>query len=471
MVKLTNDFCYSFLLSNFVDIIKIIPTMQLIFKALTINYKTAPVEIREKLSLSESECQRFLQKASEMFALSELFVLSTCNRTEIYYSLPENDTLNKDTQLPTPIPKGCPFSTPKSLSQQLIALLITQKQLSNSQTYFPYFQPIEDHQEAIKHLFSVSMGLESQVIGDIQISNQVKKAYQYSADLNLASPFLHRLLHTVFFTNKRVSQETRFRDGAASVSYAAAEMASELAQTVIQPKVLVIGVGEIGGDVVRNLDKEDYCSVTVMNRTFEKAQEFANVHGFEVAKIENLKEEVSKADVIICSVAANEPILTKKLVEQVQGVRFKYLIDLSVPRSIEAEVEQIPYVSVFNIDQIQNRTAEVIERRKEAIPHVQSIINEAIEGFEDWSKEMIVSPTIHRLKSALEQIRKEEINRHLKNLSEKEIQKIEMITKGMMQKIIKLPVIQLKAACKRGEAETLVDVLNDLFNLEQDEKV
>ncbi len=442
--------------------------MQLTFKALTINYKTAPVEIREKLSLTEPECISFLQKASDMFALSELFVLSTCNRTEIYYSIANTDNsfnLNNSN-----IPKACPFSSSHSISEKLIALLVTQKGLSNSATYFPYFKSIEEHKEAIQHLFEVSMGLESQVIGDIQISNQVKKAYQYSADLNLASPFLHRLLHTVFFTNKRVAQETSFRDGAASVSYAAAEMTSELAQTVIQPKVLIIGVGEIGGDVVRNLDADDYHTVTVMNRTFEKAEELANLKGFEVAKIENLKEEIRKADVIICSVATNEPILTKKIVEEVQGVRFKYLIDLSVPRSIEPEVEQIPYVSVFNIDQIQNRTAEVIERRKAAIPHVESIINEAIEGFEDWSKEMSVSPTINRLKNALEQIRKEEINRHLKNLDDKEIEKIDMITKGIMQKIIKLPVIQLKAACKRGEAETLVDVLNDLFNLEQDEK-
>ena len=440
--------------------------MQLNFKALTINYKTAPVDIREKLSLSETECQSFLQKASEMFALSEFFVLSTCNRTEIYYSLPENSTIINTVT----IPKSCPFSS-KPLSNQLISLLIAQKGLSNSEMYFPYFHSIEDHKEAVEHLFLVSMGLESQVIGDIQISNQVKKAYQYSADLNLASPFLHRLLHTIFFTNKRVAQETSFRDGAASVSYAAAEMTNEFAQTVIQPKVLVIGVGEIGGDVVRNLDKSDYHTVTVMNRTFEKAQEFANQYGFEVAPIENLQEEVKKADVIICSVAAKEPILTKKMIEEVQGVRFKYLIDLSVPRSIETEVEQIPHVMLYNIDQIQNRTAEVIETRKLAIPKVQTIINEAIEGFEDWSKEMIVSPTIQRLKNALEQIRKEEINRHLKNLDDKEIDKIEMITKAMMQKIIKLPVIQLKAACKRGEAETLVDVLNDLFNLEQDEKV
>lgn len=442
--------------------------MQLSFKALTINYKTAPVEIREKLSLSESEYNRFLQQASEMFALGELFVLSTCNRTEIYYSTPENNTTKSNIE----IPKGCPFSSSKTLSQKLIGLLVTQKGLSDAESYFPYFKSITKHKEAIKHLFSVAMGLESQVIGDIQISNQVKRAYQYSADLNLASPFLHRLLHTVFFTNKRVAQETSFRDGAASVSYAAAEMTEELAQTVLQPKVLVIGVGEIGGNVVRNLDKEDYHSVTVMNRTFEKAQEFAIEKGFETARMESLKEEVKNADVIICSVAAKAPILTKKLVEEVkQDVRFKYLIDLSVPRSVEPEVEQIPFVSVYNIDQIQNRTAEVIERRKAAIPQVQIIIEEAIEGFEEWSKEMVVSPTIHKLKSALEQIRKEEINRHLKNLNEKEIKKVEAITKGIMQKIIKLPVIQLKAACKRGEAETLVDVLNDLFNLEENEKV
>jgi glutamyl-tRNA reductase len=121
---------------------------------------------------------------------------------------------------------------------------------------------------------------------------------------------------------------------------------------------------------------------------------------------------------------------------------------------------------LFNIDQINNRTQEAIERRKAAVPQVEAIIEQAVADFEEWSKEMLISPTIQKLKIALEQIRQEEIARYMKQLSEDEAVKLDKITKGMMQKIIKLPVLQLKAACKRGEADTLLDILNNLFSLD-----
>ena len=122
---------------------------------------------------------------------------------------------------------------------------------------------------------------------------------------------------------------------------------------------------------------------------------------------------------------------------------------------------------VYNIDHIRNRADEALHRRLAAIPQVETIIKQALVEFNDWSKEMVVSPTINKLKNALEQIRREEMGRYMKTLTPEESEKIDKITRGMMQKIIKLPVLQLKAACKRGEAETLIDVLNDLFNLEQ----
>ncbi len=130
-------------------------------------------------------------------------------------------------------------------------------------------------------------------------------------------------------------------------------------------------------------------------------------------------------------------------------------------------VEQIPGVLVYNIDHIRNRADEALNQRLAAIPQVEAIVTQAVAEFGDWSKEMVVSPTINKLKNALEQIRRDEIARHLKHLTADESEKIDKITRGIMQKIIKLPVFQLKAACKRGEAETLIDVLNDLFDLEK----
>ena len=134
---------------------------------------------------------------------------------------------------------------------------------------------------------------------------------------------------------------------------------------------------------------------------------------------------------------------------------------------MEENLEEIPGVLVYNIDTLRQRADEALQTRLESIPHVQQIISEATAGFEDWSKEMVVSPTINKLKNALEQIRKEELARHLKNLSPEESEKLDKITMGIVQKIIKMPVLQLKAACKRGEADQLVDVINEIFDLEK----
>lgn len=392
--------------------------------------------------MNEDSCKALLVQIKEFADLSEILILSTCNRTEIYYSASEDH------------------------SPAIIQLLGLQTG-SLGRLESTHFTIFNEHNDAVKYLFEVSLGLHSQVIGDMQISNQIKNAYQWTADLGLAGPFLHRLMHTIFFTNKRVVQETRFRDGAASASYAAVELVEELTADFTSPKVLVVGLGEIGADVCRNLADKKIADITLTNRSIEKAEQLAQECTLRVADFADLQEEIQRADVIISSVAKSEPLITRQLVEALEILSFKYFIDLSVPRSVESSVEEIPGVLVYNIDNIRNRATEALEKRIQAIPQVERIIAEAIEEFNDWSKEMTVSPTIHKLKNALEQIRQEEMARHLKHLSPEETERMEKITRGMMQKIIKLPVLQLKAACKRGEAETLIDVLNDLFDLEK----
>lgn len=413
------------------------------FKAVSLSYKTAPLEVRELLSLNEDLCKKLMLNLKEFTDASEILILSTCNRTEIYYSS------NSD------------------FSKEIVKLAFLQKGITDGEKYYEYFQIIEDHSEAVLHLFNVSIGLESQVVGDMQITNQVKHAYQWAADMGVVGPFLHRLMHTIFFTNKKVVQVTPFRDGAASVSYATVELAEELAAELAEPKVLIVGLGEMGADVCRNFSGTGLKNITITNRTYSKAEELAKECGVKVIPFENLWEAAKDADVIISSVFRDEPLFTKEEVAKLEILSFKYFIDISVPRSVESKVEEIPGVLVYNIDHIKNRANEALDKRVNAIPMVREIITESIFDFNDWAKEMVVSPTINKLKNALEQIRQEEMSRYLKQLNDEESRKVDMITKSLMQKIIKLPVLQLKAACKRGEAETLMDVLNDLFNLEQ----
>jgi glutamyl-tRNA reductase len=283
----------------------------------------------------------------------------------------------------------------------------------------------------------------------------------------MAGPFLHRLMHTIFFANKRVVQETSFRDGAASISYAAKELAGDLTNGIKNPKALVVGVGEIGQDVCLNLVNSKFKDVTILNRTLEKAERLALKCGFAFKSIELLQEEIAKADVIISSVSGNEPLINRQMVGTMNLLSHKYFIDLSIPRSVEPSLEELPGAIVYNLDDIQEKTNEAVERRKAAVPQVHAILKEAMAEFEDWSKEMIISPTIQKLKNALEQIRKEELSRFLKNAKPEEAARLEEMSRSLMQKILKYPVLQLKAACKRGDAESLTELLHDLFNLEK----
>ncbi|KOY87370.1 glutamyl-tRNA reductase [bacterium 336/3] len=413
--------------------------MHQLLKAVCLTHHKAPVSVREQFALSEQESKDLLIYLKDVFQISEGLVISTCNRTEIYYCAEEN------------------------LSNQIIQALVAFKANTALEAHTHLFQILE-YNQAVEHLYNVSLGLDAQILGDIQVSNQMKKAYQWSADLQMAGAFLHRLLHSIFFTHKRVSQETSFRDGAASTSYAAVELLNEISFSLQEPKILVLGVGEIGTDVCRNL-KGKFKNVTICNRTTSKSTELAQECEFEVADFTNVWKQIEEADVIISSVATN--FIHQENLQQINIYSHKYFIDLSVPRSVDANVENIAGCMVYDIDHLQAKTNETLKRRQAEIPAVKRIVEEAIADFENWAKEMEISPTIQKLKNALEQIRKEEISKYSKKLSEQEAELIDKITGNLVQKIMKMPILQLKAACKRGEAETLIDVLNDLFDLEK----
>ncbi|MBR07069.1 MAG: glutamyl-tRNA reductase [Rickettsiales bacterium] len=410
------------------------------FRAIGISYKNTPLEVREAVAFDENQTKKFLVQIKEVLGVEEALLLSTCNRTEIYFVAPED------------------------VSSQLAAFVDVFHGLTTNNPSAPHFVKMSQT-KATRHLFNVSLGLESMVLGDIQITNQVKKAYQWSADEQMAGPFLHRLLHTIFYTNKRMVQETSFRDGNASVASAAVNVVEKFTQTFTHPKIAVVGLGEIGENVVENLKGID-AEITLVNRTQEKAENLAAEFGFNVDSLDNLKEIVRGSHIIISAVQAAEPIITGDLLAG--NHHPKMLIDLSVPRSIDEKVESVSGVLLYNVDQLQERASKALEERKSVIPEVSRIVDESLVEFSNWSQEMEVSPTIKKLKQALEDIRQQEMARYVGKLSDKEAKILEKATKGMIQKVIKLPVLQLKAACKRGEAETLVGVLNDLFNLEEE---
>ncbi|MBC8084995.1 MAG: glutamyl-tRNA reductase [Hymenobacter sp.] len=414
------------------------------FKVVSLTHQKAPLAIRELLALDEAACRRLLLVLSQELDLTDVLVLSTCNRTEVYYSAAQDR------------------------SAAILTELASLKGLSDTTPIAPYFTSIISASAAVQHLFEVAMGLDAQVVGDQQISHQVKQAYQWSADAGAAGPLLHRLLHTVFFTHKRVRQETGFCDGAASVAYAALQLVEDLTAHLASPRVLLLGAGAFGADVARYFGASSrFAQVTVCNRTRAKAEALAAECGLQVLDFADLARGVQDADVVISSVAAPAPLITPELLGSHPVLSHKYLVDLSMPRSIDAAVETVPGVLLYPLDAIQSKASAALARRLAAVPQVRAIIAESLAGLQDWSEEMEVSPTIQKLKNALEQLRQDEMKRFGKRMSPAEVGLLDEITRSLMQKVLKQPVLQLKAACKRGEPGQLVELLSELFDLER----
>ena len=416
--------------------------MSLAFKVLSLSQRTAPLAVREQLALNEAACRQLLRILRAEPGLSDVLVLSTCNRTEIYYCAEREQA-----------------ALVLAALGQVLGRAVTEWQAA-------HFVRLTDAEAATQHLFEVALGLEAQVVGDQQISHQVKRAYQWAVEEDTAGPWLHRLLHTVFFTSKRVQQETEFRDGAASTSYAALELVESLTAHLPNPRILVLGLGEIGTDVARHFgDSPRFAHVTVCNRTRAKAETLATQYNLQVLDLADLTPGLQAADVVISSVAAAAPCIALARVQQLTVLSHKFFIDLSVPRSVAAEVEQVPGVLLYTLDDIAGTTSATLARRLAAVPHVRALMAESLADLAQWSREQEVSPAIQQLKKALEQLRTEELRRFSKHLSPEEAQRMDELTRSLMQKVLKQPTRHLKAACQRGEPGPLVASLTALFDL------
>lgn len=413
------------------------------FKAISLSHQKAPLPIRELFALDQDAITKLLYYFKEFTGFVDLLILSTCNRVEVYYS------------------------SEKELGSEIIKRLGIEKNINNPIQYKGYFDSYNNPFDTVSHLFNVSMGMESKVLGDLHIVNQVKQAYQLSVDMDVAGPVLHRVMHTVFFCHKRVVRETYFKDGSASVSYTTVKLVQHLCASIENPKILLIGLGEMGAEICRYLNKTDLSNVWLSNRSFEKAQSLAQECNYQALTLKQGLSKVGEADLVISAVTIKQPIINRPTLKKKVN-HFQYFIDLSVPRSIAPEFEKFYGVKVYNIDNIQEKVSQVLSKRREAKSQVKDIIKDSIAELTKWSQEMAHAPVINKMKRALEQIRQEELKRYLKNVRPEEKETLEQITKSMVQKIIKLPVLKLKTQCQRDDhADNLSAALSQLFNLEE----
>lgn len=338
-----------------------------------INYKKTDAAIRGQFSINTDQYQEVITSASE-FNIKEFFVLSTCNRTEIY---------------------GFAES-----AERLSELLCTQTEGTLQE--FKAMSYAKKGLEAIEHLFEVAAGLDSQILGDYEIVGQIKQAAKFSKQHHCVGAYLERLINEVLQACKKVRTTTGMSGGTVSVSFAAVQYAKQHFVNVAGKNILLLGTGKIGSNTCKNI--VDYLPgtlVTVMNRTDEKAAELASKYSLGYDLYENLQSNIDRADIILVATSAEEPIIRK---ENISGTASKLIIDLSVPCNVAPDANEHDHVVLLNVDELSKIKDETLQKRTAEIPKVKMIIREHIRAFEEWHDMRKHVPVLKHVKGHLQKI-------------------------------------------------------------------
>ncbi|MFB9862427.1 glutamyl-tRNA reductase [Rufibacter immobilis] len=360
-------------------------------QALSLSHQTAAVQYREALQFTDAEAAAFLQSLQEKSLVAGAVLVTTCNRTEVYFEAEGPSTA------------------------QVLEELLAFKNNGNPEVYLPLFQHFTQSQEAFRYLLEVGIGLRSQVLGDRQIIGQLKESYGRANDLKATSPLLHHAFQSLFKTHKRVHNETSFRAGASSVGYAALERVTDFfpRQSLAQKNLLIIGTGQLGTDVAKYAASFGFTHITLTNRSIEKAEALASTVNGQVLPFTEIEGQLERFEVMISCVSGGQIISLPTLQNLPQKKRV--LLDLAVPLSIPAEAELIPGISLVNMDDITSRTQAVQKLRETSIADVQRIIEEDLQEFEAWLQDLPVAHTLQELKRLLAHVVETEVQHRINN--------------------------------------------------------
>lgn len=377
---------------------------QLTFYVVGLSYKKADAEMRGKFSLDEKAKTSLLTQAKNE-GIESLFLISTCNRTEIYGFAQH------------------PF--------QLIKLLCDNS--LGTVEDFQNYAYVYKNKEAVEHLFKVGTGLDSQILGDFEIISQIKQGFVDSKKKGLANAYSERLINAVIQASKRVKNETEISSGATSVSFAAVQYIMNTIENIGEKKLVLFGIGKIGRNTCENLvkhTKNDH--IVLINRTKEKAEKIAGKFHLVVKEYAQLQEELQSTDVLIVATGAQNPTIDASLLNPKKPL---LILDLSIPKNVDENVKQIEGVTLVHMDHLSQITDETLEKRKEHIPAAEAIIQEIIDEFMSWTKARKFAPTIHSLKEKLANIKQAELNYQRKKINNFNEEQAEIISNRIIQKI------------------------------------
>ncbi len=416
-----------------------------------LNHKTAPIDIREKFAAVCTDGVVQLQQLAQYQPLKEVFQVSTCNRMEVLFTTPTLDQ-----------------------GMGVVVGFLGEIYGQTGAALKPYLYTYID-QEAVKHLFRVTCSLDSMVVGEPQILGQIKQAYRQAVEARTSGVILNRLLHKAFSVAKQVRTETRIGRSAVSISYAAVELAKKIFNDLAGKVVLLIGAGEMAELAAEHLLNNSVDRIIVANRTLERAMALAKRFRGTSVPLEEVAEELSRADIIISSTGSPDPILRADEVKRRMRSRRNrplFFIDIAVPRDIDPEVNRIENVYLYNIDDLQgivdlNRA----DRLREAGRAEHIITAEALK-FESWLRTLEVVPTIVALREKAEQIRQGELKKtfgHLDPLPEDLAKSLQVVTQSIVNKVLHAPILFLKRTSSKARKEFYLDTARKMFNLDADQ--
>ena len=402
------------------------------FYSIGISHWNCPLEIREKFSIDKQQSIDFI---SDLKALGgSAFTVSTCNRTQVFAN---NTNIHQ-------------------LKEKFI------KYSGNQNDNFEKYGFILQGDEAIQNLFEVSTGIDSQILGDLQIFSQVKDGVEIAKNNDCINSHMDRLLQFVFQANKEVQSFTTISKGAASVAHAAILKIRQRTEHLRKDKnILLLGTGEIGQRTLENLNSQTKAKITIINRTLENAQEIAKSQKVNYAPIESLVQEIAKADVVVVATSSKEYTIDEEHIANLNSE--KLFIDLSVPRNIDPKLTSNQYIELVDMDQLNAESDKTLDNRKKDIPKAKTIINLHKLEFEDWSKLHTLGPTIKNLKMTFEEMKNSEIEKYKGQYQQDELERIKPLIDSIVKKISSKNIEYLRNRYRVDE--DILEVMREMYKI------
>ncbi len=408
------------------------------FYAIGLSYKKADAEVRGRFSLGETAKDLVLQQAKSS-GIESLFLISTCNRTEIY-GFAE---------------RPC----------QLIELLC--KNTKGTVEEFRQVAYVFKNKDAINHIFRVGSGLDSQILGDFEIIGQLKAGARQSKNAGLLNSYLERLVNAVIRASKRIKTETEISSGATSVSFASVQYILNNVEHISEKNILLFGTGKIGRNTCENLVKHTKNPhITLINRTKDKAEAIAGKFNLLVKDHENLQDEINTSDIAIIATGAQKPTVYKSLIKTDKPL---LILDLSIPKNVNENVRELNNITLVHLDDLAKITDKTLEKRKSLIPDAEQIIDDIKSEFNTWLDTLKFVPTIQAIKHKLTDFKNSEVNTQRKKISDFNEAQAELISNNLIQKITNQVAHHLRE--DNNASDESLALIKKIFQLETTDNV